>query len=184
MQPVGLFQMRLFMDIDQFFAQSEGLWFSQRSCYHLATQQHDNGKADLTVACLPVAEPRVAQLGDRAQVPRATLWGGVEMSWDTSKQDWNRPKQGGSTLLVLAPQDERRGQLLRQEGSTVVTGDYQVNADDSLTLRATLAGDRQLEERLWFASDNLRLRISTLRQGSTFEQVAFYSEIRRLPPKA
>ncbi len=169
------------MDIDQFLTQCEGKWFSQRTCYQLTAQQTDNGKADLSVARLAATEPNVAQLGDRAGIPASELWGGLEMSWDTSP-DWDKPKQVGSALLVLASEGDRSGRVLRATGSELEQGHYQINADESLTLTLA-AGDRQLEERLWFAADNLRLRISTLQVGDRFQHVAFYSEIRRLPPK-
>jgi len=170
------------MDIEQFFAQCEGTWFSQRSFYQLETQQMDNGKADLTVARLAASEPSVAQLGDRAGIAASDLGGGLQMNWDTAKQDWNRPQQAGSVLLAIAPEGGQTGRLARLVGEEVAVGRYQIKADDSLILTVALPGDRQLEERLWFASENLRLRISTLRAGSTYQAVTFYSEIRRLSP--
>ncbi|NJL01042.1 MAG: phycobiliprotein lyase [Spirulinaceae cyanobacterium SM2_1_0] len=170
------------MDIEQFFAQSEGKWFSQRTDYQLATQQADNGKAELTVTCLSATEPSVVQLAERAGIAADQVGGGLQTSWDTS-QDWQQPQQLGSALLVVVPTGDRAGTLLRSVGTEFAQGHYAINADASLTL-SVISDGCHMEERLWFASENLRLRTSTVKRGESFKRVAFYSEIRRLPPSA
>ncbi|NEO27118.1 MAG: phycobiliprotein lyase, partial [Kamptonema sp. SIO4C4] len=138
------------MDIQTFFTQSEGRWFSQRTRYQLAEIDADNSKSDLTVELLPPHHESVTQLCKQYQADPAQVWQGVKVSWDTSA-DWSKPKQVGSTVLVVLPEGEHTGKLLR---AGTGKGFYQISDDESVTL-AIDAEDFYSEERLWFASENL-----------------------------
>ena len=54
--------------------------------------------------------------------------------------------------------------------------------DEALNLTLEV-GDFLMEERIWFASENLRLRTSLIKGNNGYSRTAFYSEIRRLPPQ-
>jgi phycoerythrin-associated linker protein len=173
------------MDIKEFFELSAGKWFAQRTHYDLAGQQAGSSKSEIIIEFLPSQAPEVLQLCQRAGVRPGSAGDGLKISWDNSV-DWGKPKQVGFTLLVPIPDPERpqTGQLLRNSSISpeeALKGRYTLGTDKALTL--TLQGETvYAEERLWFASPNLRLRASFVKNGAHFHQSAFYSEIRRLPP--
>jgi hypothetical protein len=171
------------MEIKDFLELCAGNWFSQRTSYHLEQQQAENSKSELTIELLSPDRPEVSQLCQQFRIdPRASL-GGTKVSWDNSV-DWGKTKQKGYSILVLIPDPENLqiGQLL-QSFKTPQKGRYILGNDEALTL--IVEGDNiYTEERLWFASPNLRLRTTLIRHSPGFNQTAFYSEIRKIPPKA
>ncbi len=94
-------------------------------------------------------------------------------------------KQKGSTVLVpLANADNpSEGTLLRLTGATeqAIPGRYELGDDEVLTLIAE-SDTIYAEERIWFASPNLRVRTSVLKQADGFSEASFCSEIRRMSP--
>ena len=89
----------------------------------------------------------------------------------------NQEKQTGSTILVAIanPEKPNEGRLVVER--TPVVGRYIMGTDDALTL-ITEHESLYLEERLWFASPNLRLRAIILKRSGGFSMTSFYSEIR------
>lgn len=174
------------MDIKEFFELSAGKWFCQRTSYNLENQQVQSGKSDLIVEILAGDSPDAIALCQKQGQTPEKIWGAVKVSWDNSS-DYGKTKQVGSTLLIPIPNpdNDRAGQLL-YSGSSVsepaVAGRYILGEDDALTL--IVEGENTYsEERIWFASPNLRLRASLIKNNSDFSRTAFYSEIRRIPPK-
>lgn len=99
-------------------------------------------------------------------------------------------KHSGSTVLVSVPDTDNpaQGKLLRQivdAQKTPVPGRYQIDSDGALTL---ITEDETIksEERLWFASPNLRMRVNVLKRSGGFSITSFTSEIRLagFPPAA
>ena len=174
------------MDIKEFLELSVGNWFSQRTGYHLEQEKSENSKSDISIERLPQEDPEVVKLCELYQINPSVTLGGVKTSWDNSV-DWGKAKQRGSTLIVLLPQvnNYQAGKLLRTRGNLQpqrVTGRYILGNDEALSLIVE-EGPNYFEERLWFASPNLRLRTSLFRHSGGFSTTAFYSEIRKLAPK-
>jgi len=72
------------------------------------------------------------------------------------------------------------GKLLREMGyaeKAPVAGSYKIGDDGALTL-ITEYETMWSEERLWFASPNLRMRVSVLKRFGGFSMASFTSEIR------
>ncbi len=61
----------------------------------------------------------------------------------------------------------------------IKTGSYVLAKDEALTLTID-NGAGYWQERIWYASDNLRLRQTLLKQGEDFKIAGFYSEIRKI----
>jgi hypothetical protein len=83
-------------------------------------------------------------------------------------------------VSVPDPDNIHTGKLLREMGyaeKTPVAGRYIMGSDDALTL-ITEYETMSSEERLWFASPNLRLRVSVLKRFGGFSMASFTSEIR------
>lgn len=177
------------MDIQEFFQLSAGKWFSQRTSHHLAFKQSENGKSDIKIEMLPQDDPEVVKLCEQYEISPALAWGGARVTWDGTMEG-DKEKHEGSTVLVpiADPENSNEGKLLRDVGyaeKAAVAGRYIMGSDDSLTL-ITDYETMYSEERLWFASPNLRLRTSILKRFGGFSMATFCSEIRlggTQPPK-
>ena len=169
------------MDIQEFFQLSAGKWFSQRTSHHLAFKQSESGKSDIKIEMLAAAAPEVIQLCQQYEVDPTLAWGAARVTWDGT-MEWDKEKHAGSTVLVPIPDPDKpnEGKLLRDMGyaeKAPVAGRYIMGSDDALTL-ITEYETMYSEERLWFASPNLRLRTSILKRFGGFSMASFCSEIR------
>jgi hypothetical protein len=179
------------MDIQEFFEQSAGKWFSQRTSHHLAFKQAESGKSNITIEMLSAAAPEVVKLCEQYNIDPQQALCGARVAWDgTMEWDEDKEKHTGSTVLVPVPDPDKpnEGRLLREMGyaeKAPVAGRYIMGSDDALTL-ITDYETMYSEERLWFASPNLRLRTSILKRFGGFSMASLSSEIRMgvtQPPK-
>lgn len=169
------------MDIQTFFEQSVGRWFSQRTSHHLAFKQSESGKSQLTIELLTVTDPAVIALCSQYEVDGSHALCGARVSWDGT-MEWDEEKHEGSTVIVPVADGENstEGKLLREMGyaeKAPVAGRYVMGSDGALTL-ITEYDTMYSEERIWFASPNLRLRTSILKRFGGFSMASFCSEIR------
>ncbi|MFQ3617643.1 MAG: phycobiliprotein lyase [Cyanobacteriota bacterium] len=169
------------MDIVEFFEQSSGKWFSQRTSHHLAFKQTESGKSDIVIDLLSKEDPAVVALCQQYEIDPALALCGARVTWDGT-MEWDKEKHEGSTVIVpVADADQpNEGKMLREQGyaeKAPVAGRYVMGDDDSLTL-ITEYETMYSEERLWFASPNLRLRTSILKRFGGFSMATFCSEIR------
>lgn len=169
------------MDIQEFFQLSAGKWFSQRTSHHLAFKQSESGKSDIKIEILSVDDPEVVKLCEQYDVDPTLAWGGARVTWDGT-MEWDEAKHQGSSVLVpiCDPEKPNEGKLLRDMGyaeKAGVAGRYIMGSDDALTL-ITEYETMYSEERIWFASPNLRLRTSILKRFGGFSMASFCSEIR------
>jgi hypothetical protein len=174
------------MDIKEFLNLTIGNWFSVRTSHNLAPDQVENSKSDLNIEMLPPEAEEVVSLAQQFKVDPKISLGGTKITWDNSV-DWGKTKQKGFALIILVPDvdNPQTGNILRQvysPGISPTKGRYLMGADDSLTL---IIEDNNTftEERLWFASPNLRLRTSVIKTNNEIKATNFYSEIRKIPPK-
>ena len=168
------------MDIVEFFQLSSGKWFSQRTSHNFMLKQSESGKSDIQVALLDKADPAVIRLCEQSKIDPELALCGARLTWQgTTESD---PKQmTGSTLLVPIADAENpnAGRLLREMGGSEqgLAGRYSVGSDEAVTL--IIENDTlHSEERVWFASPNLRFRSSVLKHQEEFTTATFYSEIR------
>ncbi|HEY9750296.1 MAG TPA: phycobiliprotein lyase [Allocoleopsis sp.] len=169
------------MNIVDFFQQSAGKWFSQRTSHHLAFKQSESGKSDIVIEMLPSNDPEVVKLCEQYEIDPALALCGARVTWNGT-MEWDEEKHSGSTVLVpiADPEKPNEGKLLREMGyaeKAPVAGRYVMGDDDALTL-ITEYESMYSEERLWFASPNLRLRTSILKRFGGFSMATFCSEIR------
>jgi hypothetical protein len=169
------------MDIKEFFELSAGKWFSHRTSHHLAFKQAEDGKSDIVIETLPKDHPEVIKLCQQYEVDPNSASCGARVTWNGT-MEWDEEKHKGSTVLVTVPDENNphEGKLLREMGyaeKTPVAGTYKMGSDDALTL-ITEYETMSSEERLWFASPNLRMRVSVLKRFGGFSMASFTSEIR------
>jgi hypothetical protein len=176
------------MDIVEFFQLSSGKWFSIRTSHHLALNQSESGKSDLKSDLLDPTHTSVVDLCQQQAIAPEHVLLALETEW-TGGLDSDTKKTTGSSLLVLVATDAANpnvGQLFQSRSlitrfgttqSPTTTAHYSLGADDVLTITTT-ADDAYVDERIWFASPNLRFRSSKLKRTDGFQTAAFYSEIR------
>lgn len=169
------------MDIIEFFQHSAGKWFSQRTSQDLAAVKAIAGTTDLWIETLSLSDPEAIALCQQYAVDPTEALCSARIRWE-SKPTGSEPKQSGSTLLVALGDGagSQEGQLLRKPANSETLPSvtrYAIGTDDVLTLIAE-SEQRYTEDRIWFASDNLRLRTSIVKQPDGFSIASFYSEIR------
>jgi hypothetical protein len=163
------------MDIIEFFQQSAGKWFSQRTVHNLTSGELQAGKLELNIEILPPEDSAVTKLCEKHQTdPALASLAGARVT-----------SQGETGATVLVPiidgDNPQQGALLqdRGNGSSNLIGRYAIAPDDVLTY-ITESETVYAEERLWYLMPNLRLRTSFVKQANGLSIACFYSEIRRL----
>lgn len=175
------------MEFQAFLESCVGTWFSQRTSYNFNNQNAESKKSEILMASVGADDPSLHAIYQAYSVTPSSPLSGIKMNWEASG-DWGAPKQKGSAVWLFVPSAESSGtgRLFRQlvtPQSVLLTGRYLLGANESLTL--ILESDSLYsEERIWFASNNLRLRTSLIKNGDRFSHSAFYSEIRKIPPSS
>ena len=171
------------MDIKEFIDLCAGNWFSQRTNYQVETEKTESNKADLNITLVPHDDSRISQLCLQNRIDPQLSLGGLAHSWDNSV-DWGKNKQNGSAIVILiGDQDNpQTGTIISNAANQNLLGKYILGNDSALTLIVETQ-DKSVEERIWFASDNLRLRTTVTQNKDGTMSTLFYSEIRKAPPK-
>lgn len=176
------------MDIDTFVARSLGQWRSQRSAHHLAFAHFEEIRSTINIEPLDKDDPAVVMLCEQQSVDLGAIATPFKMSWE-GETDWDEEDVlKGQTILIPVPDLTRpnAGKLLRDQGyaeTIPAAGDYTIHEDGSFVL--TTAYDRAAaEEKIWFANDNLRFRVSLIKtsNGKGVTTASLSSEVR-VPPK-
>ncbi|NEO13711.1 MULTISPECIES: phycobiliprotein lyase [unclassified Moorena] len=110
------------MDIKEFFEQSAGRWFSQRTSNHITSQPIKNGKSNITMEMLSGDAPEVIKLCKQYQIEPGMAIFGLKVIWDGTVVG-EQKKQTGSTVVVAVPNPENPeiGKLLRTNGDVEET---------------------------------------------------------------
>jgi CpeS-like protein len=171
------------VDIKEFFELSAGKWFSQKTSHHLTLKQSEHGKSDLVINILPSDNAQVIQLcqqvgidASQTSVSAKYTWKGT-MQWDAGQQ--STANQQGESIAILVPDapGSSAGKLFRSSASAPVAVQYTLGDDDALTLVSQDEHQRS-EERVWFESNNVRIRTTISTQPNGEAMASFYSEIR------
>ncbi len=175
------------MDISTFVELSHGEWRSMRSGHSLAFQYFEEVLSEVKIQCLDKNDKSVAELASSVERIKGELIAPFSMAWE-AESDWepDDPTAVSSGQCILIPYqiDESHGHIIRSvgyaEAEQAIT-DYSFSSDGTLILR-TVYGQSIAEERIWFASDNVRCRSSILKtsEGSGILQTSFASEVRKL----
>ena len=171
------------MNIKKFIDLCTGNWFSQRTNYQVQTEKTESNKADLSVDLIANDDSRIQQICLQNRINPELSIGALQNSWNNSV-DWGKPKQQGSSLIVIIPDPEnsQTGKIISNAANQNLLGKYILGNDSALTLIFETQG-KSVEERIWFASDNLRLRTTVVKNEDGTMNTLFYSEIRKAPVK-
>jgi CpeS-like protein len=175
------------MDIEEFFQLSAGKWYSHRTGNDFAANKSESGQSEIIIESLTSEHPEVVKLCEQHKVNPNLASVTAKINWkDTTKLN---QKNTGSTVLVLVADEDNPGvgKLLRQSTNTdqiPSVGRYRVGSDEALTLIAQ-SETISAEERIWFASPNLRMRVNVMKHPDGFSSATFTTEIRMgvAPPK-
>lgn len=175
------------MEIVNFFEKLAGKWFSQRTTHALSTQQSKAGKSDLEVTFLDSASDEVQQLCKSRQASEGTAVPlcGLRIQQNSTIDGDTKAKVATTLLVPLTPSDKPSelytGLLLRSNSEDKST--YTLE-EDVLTIISDSAEARS-EERMWFITDNLRMRTGMTELANGLRVASFCSEIRMgvQPPK-
>ncbi|AUT02796.1 phycobiliprotein lyase [Nostoc sp. CENA543] len=168
------------MNIEEFFELSAGKWFSHRSSHSLDVKPSEDGKSNLIIETIAADHPEVIKLCQQYEISPSAAVCAATITWkDPIKSEREKP---ASTLLACVPDEDNpyEGRLLQAKGNAqqeLTIGRYKIGTDEALTI-TTESAKVHSEERLWFASPNLRMRVSVFKDASGFSMAAFTSEIR------
>mgnify|MGYP006268438649 CR=1 FL=1 len=163
------------MNSIEFFQLCAGKWLSQRTSHNLTAQKIEVGKSEVQMEIIASTDAEVINLCQKHQIDPNTSCGGLRIQWNGSVGQ-DEKKQIGATVVAIIPNTDNSnsGKLLQKTGNV---GSYCLSNDDILTLITESEGF-YTEERLWFASENLRQRTSIVKRGDNFSIASFCSEIR------
>ncbi len=174
------------MDINEFVKLSLGSWRSQRSAHHLAFGHFEEVTSNIDIQALTIEDSQVVELCKTHSIDPALATSPFKMSWE-GESDWEEDEtMAGSTILVPIPDVENptKGRLLREQGyaETIPSvGEYHIGEDGTFLLE-TKYDRAAAEEKIWFATPNLRFRVSLIKtsSGKGVTTASFSSEIRSL----
>ncbi|HBP53841.1 MAG TPA: phycobiliprotein lyase [Synechococcus sp. UBA8638] len=169
--------------IEHFVTRSFGVWTAQRSGHNLAFRHVEEVESEICIAPVAPEDPRLMELLASNHVEADAMCCPFSVTWQgTSDWDENATSEG-SCLLAPVPASDTTGRLLRSQGYTETipaVGQYRFSDDGAFVL-VTPYERASAEERVWFATDDLRLRVALMRtsSGRGVLQASFSSEIRK-----
>ncbi len=174
------------MDISQFVELSLGRWRSQRSAHHLAFRHFEEVTSIIDILPLSPRDEDVISLCKANEIDPPLIQSPFRMSWE-GESDWDEQETlQGTTILVPVPDETNpaSGRLLRDRGyaETIPSvGRYDITPDGTFIL-TTEYERAAAEEKIWFVSPNVRLRVSLIKtsDGKGVVTASFSSEIRSL----
>ncbi|BAY66249.1 hypothetical protein NIES22_63620 [Calothrix brevissima NIES-22] len=169
------------MNIEEFFELSAGKWFSHRTSHILASQESESGKSNIIIEMLTADLPEVIKLCQINEVNPSHVGCAIKVT-GSSAIAGDKEKHSGTNILVSIPDADNpnQGNFLWDKGNAEkasVAGRYTLGSDEALTL--TIQSETiSTQERLWFASPNLRMRVSVIKHQGGYSLTSFTSEIR------
>jgi len=165
------------MDIQAFIQQSCGKWFTQRTCHQIGHLSSDAQSAQLCMEKLSLEDKVVLELCKVAKIEPTLAQCAAKITWQ-GQGFQVQPQETGELLMIAISQAPDQGEILQRVGSApFMRLNFKIDDNQRLTLTGT-QDQWHLEERVWFASPNLRLRISLLKQANQLYQATWYSEVR------
>ncbi|WP_017324807.1 phycobiliprotein lyase [Synechococcus sp. PCC 7336] len=171
------------LDIEAFLHQSVGEWMSQQTSHQVAFRRYESGQSTLEIEWVRADAPEAIAACEQHGLNPAIALGGLSTTW-RGRLGQETVERTERNLLILLPDRDnpRQGKLVYQlngDRQSSVRGTYSLGSDEALTL-ITIDKETSLQERIWFASENLRLRSAVCKQQGGFSTASLNSDIRRL----
>lgn len=170
------------MTVDEFFDQSIGDWRSQRSSHNLLWAQFEAITSEIKIERLKSTDEEIIALCKHNKVSTDDVLLSFGMSWEGTS-DWDDEEvMEGSTVMSVIKDGENHGRLLRSVGyaeTIPAVGEWEMTAEGVFVLN-TFYDAAAAEERIWFATKNLRMRVSQIRSsnGTAVVTASLSTEIR------
>ena len=175
------------MEIVNFFEKMAGRWFSQRTTHALSSQQSKAGKSDLEVAFLApdaaevrsLCESLGESLGDSKNNLTQPLCG-LKIQQSSTIEGDTKPSVQTTLMVPFMPEssDLGSGKLVSSSGPKQAPKFSTYTLEDEVLTIATKDDQAQSTERVWFSSDNLRMRTGMTELANGLRIASFCSEIR------
>ena len=175
------------MTLEEFLQYSAGEWLSQQTDHDVADSRYASGRSMVGVEVLTASSPELVAICQQHDIEPARTAGGLKYVW-TGRLDGDKSDRTETTVSVFIPDSHNSaaGKLVRTSNSAdrspTSTGQYSLGSDDALTMNATGAAGSS-KERIWFASENLRIRSTIVENSDGFSAASLSSDIRKLSPK-
>ena len=175
------------MKIEHFVALSQGEWKSMRSGHSLAFQQFEEILSEIKIEILDIKNPEIQSILNNSQYKEKQASTPFKITWE-AESNWepNNPENSskGTCFLIPIVKTLSKGELIRSLGyaeKTPISSNYRFLDDGTFTLN-TKYENTFCEEKIWFASNNLRCRSSIIfsSENHSILQTSFASEIRRV----
>ena len=175
------------MDIEQFFLKSVGEWNSMRSGHSLAFQQFEEIRSKVKIITAKSNDSKVIKFLKDNSITTNEVKKAFLISWK-AKSEWGdenkKENSSGESILIPLEVSKTKGKIIRSVGYTEaikVVSLYKFLDDGSIIID-TNYNQISTEERIWFVSDNLRIRSSVTRAADSLAilQTSYASEIRCL----
>lgn len=172
------------MTVEEFFEKSLGDWKSQRSSHNLVWGQFEAVTSEIKIDARSASDSSVIELCEQNSVNIDDVILSLSMSWE-GESDWDdNETMSGSTVMSVVKDTPTTGRLLRSMGyaeEIPAVGTWEMTADGTFVL-TTSYDAAAAEERIWFATPDLRMRVSQIRtsSGRGVVTASFSTEIRKL----
>lgn len=175
------------MTVEDFFNRSLGTWRSQRSSHNLLWTQYETVTSEIEISSRSSADQDVIELCKQNRVSPEEPTLSINMAWE-GESDWDDEEiMEGTATMSLVKDGPKHGRLLRSVGyaeTIPAVGEWEMTEDGVFVLK-TFYDAAAAEERIWFANDNVRMRVSQIRSssGRGIVTASFSTEIRKLNPE-
>ena len=175
------------MEIEQFVALSSGEWKSMRSGHSLAFKVFEEIISTIKIEVLSLEDPEIKQILNRSPYNHSQASSPFKIEWE-AESDWEpnslEPSSKGYCYLIPFPKSLTTGHLIRSQGyleKIYTTSSYSFLEDGTFYLK-TKYNHSLCDEKIWFASENVRCRSSIIysSDGKSILQTSFASEVRKI----
>ena len=175
------------MKIEDFFLKSVGEWNSMRSGHSLAFQEFEEIRSKIKIAPSKSDDSRVMKFLKDNFINTDSVNKAFLINWE-SKSDWGdeykKGSSSGESILIPIEITNTEGKIIRSVGYTEslkVVSLYKILEEGTLIINTDYS-QISTEERIWFTSNNLRIRSSVTRAKDTLAilQTSYASEIRSI----
>jgi len=164
-----------------FLAASRGTWLNRRSIHHLDHQDDEAADSNLVIEPFDATDPVVSKVCQALQVDATRAAGGGRFWWESNLKKSVRNDDYAAVIVdVPHADDPSQGFLLRDVGyveKKAVISTYAFAQDGVLTI--TTRYDTNVgQERCWFETDQVRMRVSSVQCLNGVSMTTYCTELR------
>lgn len=168
------------MTMANFLAASRGTWLNRRSIHHLDHQDDEAADSNLVIEPFEANDPVVSKVCEALKVETSRAAGGGRFWWESNlKKSVLNDDYAAVIVDVPNADDSSQGFLLRDVGyveKKAVISTYTFAKDGVLTI--TTRYDTNVgQERCWFVTDQVRMRVSSVQCQNGVSMTTYCTEL-------